>query len=240
MTLPKFLDAGETALVVEFGTTVDPEINDRVLALDEQLTALALPGVRETVPTYRSLMVHYEPLVIDRERLIAAIQEIGTHPASLRKPKNLWTIPCCYEPPIGEDLGLMAANLGLTPDQAITLHSSATYRAYMYGFAPGFCYLGGLPKQLDISRRATLRSPHPPNAILVAGGLTLVATFPMPTGWYVVGRTPERMFAPQREPNFLVEVGDSLRFQPIDQKRFDELERRAEGGEIVAKRERLL
>jgi inhibitor of KinA len=239
MTVHKFLDAGETALVVEFGTTVDPEINDRVLALDEQLTALALPGVRETVPTYRSLMVHYEPLVIDRERLIAAIRQIGERPASARKPKHRWTIPCCYDPPIGEDLNLMAENLGLDPSQVIALHSGAAYRAYMYGFAPGFCYLGGLPKQLDISRRATLRSPHPPNAILVAGGLTLIATFPMPTGWFVIGRTPERMFAPTREPNFLVEVGDALRFEPIDQQRFDDLERRAAGGEVVAKCERL-
>ena len=124
-------------------------------------------------------------------------------------------------------------------DRVIALHAEATYRVYMYGFAPGFCYLGGLPEQLAISRRTTPRPPTPPNVILVGGGLTLVSTFSMPTGWWLIGRTPERMFSPSRRPTFLAEVGDALRFEPIDRATFDALEARAEVGEIVAKRERL-
>jgi allophanate hydrolase subunit 1 len=109
----------------------------------------------------------------------------------------------------------------------------------MYGFAPGFCYLGGLPSELAVSRRPTPRPPHPPNTILLGGGLTLITTFAMPTGWWLLGRTPERMFAPAREPNFLVDVGDALRFAPVDRPAFDALEARAENGEIVSQRERL-
>jgi inhibitor of KinA len=236
---PRFLDSGEAALVVEFGASVDPAISDRVLALDEALSALKLEGIRETVPTYRSLMIHYDPLVLDRETLVAAATNFAARPHRTREPTNRWTIPCCYDPRFAEDLGEIAARTGLAASRVIELHACATYRVYMYGFAPGFCYLGGLPTTLSISRRETPRPPHPPNTVLVGGGLTLISTFSMPTGWWLIGRTPERMFAPDRDPAFLVEVGDTLVFDPISIEYFAALEARVASGEIVAQRERL-
>jgi inhibitor of KinA len=236
---PRFLDSGEAALVVEFGATVDPAVNDRVLALDEALRACGLEGIRETVPTYRSLTIHYDPLLLDRETLVAAAKAFEAVPPRTRQPRNRWTVPCCYDPRFAEDLGEMAARTGLASHRLIELHASATYRVYMYGFAPGFCYLGGLPPELSISRRETPRPPHPPNTILVGGGLTLISTFSMPTGWWLIGRTPERMFAPERDPAFLVEVGDTLVFDPISIDRFAALEARVASGEIVAQRQHL-
>lgn len=236
---PRFLNSGDTALVVEFGDTVDPEINDRVVALDEALRSLALDGVRETVPTYRSLMIHYEPLVIDRATLIARVKDIESRSHARREPSRRWIVPCCYDPACAEDIAPLSEALGLTPQKIEALHSSATYRIYMYGFAPGFTYLGGLPPELAISRRAVLRPPIPPNAIIIGGGLAVIATFPMPTGWYVIGRTPERMFSSKREPAFLVDPGDELRFESIDLSTFEALDARSAAGEVVAKCERL-
>jgi inhibitor of KinA len=235
--VPRFLDAGEAALVVEFGTVVDPAIHDRVMALDRAVAALGLPGVHETVPTYRSLMIHYDPLVLDRRALIQAVRKIEAAPEQPHEPEALWTIPCCYDPDLGEDIAAVADTTGLSPQRVVALHAGATYRVYMYGFAPGFCYLGGVAPELVVSRRPTPRAPHPPNTILVGGGLTLIATFSMPTGWWLLGRTPERMFAPAREPSFLVSVGDALRFEPVDRPTFEALEARAQAGEIVSKRE---
>ena len=236
---PRYLDAGEAALVVEFGDSADPAVNAQVLALDAALLALALEGVRETVPTYRSLMIHYDPLVLAREKLVEAVEQIeAAHPPT-SEPKTLWTLPCCYEPEFAEDLHLIAELTKLTAERVVALHSGAIYRVYMYGFAPGFCYLGGVPDALKISRREKPRPPHPPNTVMLGGGLTLVATFSMPTGWYLIGRTPERMFAPTREPIFLVEIGDSLTFEPVDAATFAALDSRAAAGEIVAKRKRL-
>ena len=237
--LPRFLDSGETALVVEFGTEVEPAINDRVLALDDALVALRVPGVRETVPTYRSLMIHYDPLVIDRRALVDTVRGIEAVPGKPREPGSLWTIPCCYDPEMAEDLYEIAAMTKLSPERVIAVHSGATYRVYMYGFSPGFCYLGGVPKEIQVSRRVTPRPPHPANTILLGGGLTLVSTFSMPTGWWLIGRTPERMFAPARERVFLVDVGDALRFAPVDRAAFDALEARVAAGEIVAKQDKL-
>ena len=143
MTSVRFLDAGETALVVEFGAEVDPAVNDRVLALDAALSERALAGVHESVPTYRSLMIHYDPLVLERAVLIETIRTIEADPLKQRAPVDRWTIPCCYDPSIAEDLNEVSAMTGLTPERVVALHSGATYRVYMYGFAPGFCYLGG-------------------------------------------------------------------------------------------------
>lgn len=234
---PLFLDAGEAALVVEFGRTVDPAISDRVLTLDAALAAAPPEGLRELVPTYRSLMIHYDPLRLDRARLISLVKERLGGPAKRSRAAALWTIPCCYDPPHGEDLAEMAALMGLTAAEAAAIHASACYRVYMYGFSPGFTYLGGLPEAIAISRRTKPRPPHESKAVLVGGGLSAIASFAMPTGWYVVGRTPERLYAPERPNAFLFEPGDSLRFEPIDAATFTALDARAEAGEIVARRQ---
>jgi KipI family sensor histidine kinase inhibitor len=234
-TAPRFLDAGEAALVVEFGRTVDPAINDRVLALDAALGADPPAGLRELVPTYRSLMIHYDPLAIDRDKLVALVGERLALPATGRGAARLWTVPCCYEPPHGEDLAEMAAIAGVSPEAAMTSHLAATYRVYMYGFAPGFAYLGGLFDDIAVPRRAKPRPPHAARAVVVGGGLSAIATFAMPTGWYVVGRTPERLYAPERQRAFLLEPGDALRFEAIDAATFAALEQRAGTGEIVAR-----
>jgi KipI family sensor histidine kinase inhibitor len=233
---PRFLNSGEAALVVEYGQIIDPVIHDSVLALDAALNVAKIKGVVETVPTFRSLMIHYDPLQISRESLIAAILGLETIPASDQRSRAIWTIPCCYEGELGEDLGEIAGLAGLSEQRAAALHFEATYRVYMYGFAPGFCYLGGTPGELAVSRRATPRSPTRPNVVLVAGGLSLVSTVSMPTGWWIIGTTPERMYAPTRDPIFLVSVGDTVRFEPIDRVTFDMLERRAAEGETIAKR----
>lgn len=234
---PRFLDAGEAALVVEFGTEVDPASSDRVLALDAALGAALPEGVRELVPTYRSLLIHYDPLRLGREALVALVEERLAAPAVQSRAASLWTIPCCYEAPHGEDLAELAATMSLTAERAAAIHAEATYRAYMYGFAPGFTYLGGLPEAIAISRRQKPRPPHASKAVLVGGGLSAIATFAMPTGWYVVGRTPERLYAPERPSAFLIEPGDSLRFEPIDAATFTRLDARAEAGEVVARRQ---
>ncbi len=236
LSAPRFLDAGEAALVVEFGNTVDPAINDRVLAIDAALRADPPAGTREFVPSYRLLMIHYDPLQIDRDTLVAIVRRKTAAVAEWRGAATTWTLPCCYDPSLAEDLDEAARILGLTRDQTVALHAKATYRVYMCGFAPGQPYLGGVPEALVISRRPAPRPPHPPGAVLIGGGLCVVAPFAMPTGWYVIGRTPERLYAAERKDAFLIQAGDKLRFDPIDVATFRDLERRAAGGEIVVRK----
>jgi KipI family sensor histidine kinase inhibitor len=233
---PRFLDAGETALVVEFGDTVDPAINAQVLALDAALRAAPPKGAREFVPTYRSLMIHYEPLEIDRSELIRIARQAMVAATVTASDGATWIFPCCYEAPFSEDLDEAAHLLKLSRDELITLHTKASLRVYMYGFTPGQLYLGGLPRQLAISRRPEPRPPHPAGGVLIAGGLCVVAPFVMPTGWYVLGLTPERLYAAERQNPFFVQPGDDLRFEPVDVATFRALEQRAARGEVVARK----
>lgn len=237
---PRFLDAGEAALSIEFGDAVDPEINARVLALDAGLRRAQPEGLIETLPTYRALLVCYEPLILTCEKLLEIVEaELAAAPIAgpgVAAPAR-WRLPCCYEAECGEDLAEATASLGLSAARFVALHAGAVYRAYMYGFAPGWCYLGGLPKALALPRRATPRAPTPPGAVLIGGGLGLVASNPMPTGWYVIGRTPERLFSPQREPPLFIAPGDGLRFEAVDAASFRALEARAAKGERLAVRE---
>ncbi|MGQ0445833.1 MAG: 5-oxoprolinase subunit B family protein, partial [Beijerinckiaceae bacterium] len=195
---PRYLQAGESALVVEFGDTIDPTIHDRVLALDAAVGQAKWEGVIETTPTYRSLMIHFDPRQLTAEALTEALAGLDYASAPPGPRRQLWRIPACYDPPHGEDIAEIAALLGLSPAQIIGLHLGARYRVYMYGFAPGWTFLGGLPPELAIPRRSVPRAPAPPGSLLIAGGQALIAGCAMPTGWYGIGRTPVNMFDSSR------------------------------------------
>ncbi len=232
---PRFLHAGESALVVEYGDSIDTKLHDKVLALDRAVAAAAIPGILETVPTYRSLMINYDAERLEPGALTQRLRNLPLAVAVAPKARRRWIVPACYAPALALDLAFVAGALGLSTDNVAKLHSGAVYRIYMYGFAPGFAYLGGLPGALDISRRAEPRSRVPANCLLIAGGQALISTVPMPTGWHVVGRTPERFFSLGRDPIFLAAVGDEITFEAVDEATFGRLEERAGAGEPVAR-----
>ena len=220
---PRFLDAGESALVVEFGRVVDPHIHDRVLALDRALLAANIDGVIETVPTYRSLMVHYDPRRLARDEIVERAGALVDRAGSVRTTPQVRRVPVCYEPPHAEDLAEVSRELGIDERRIVEIHSSARYRLYMYGFLPGYAYLGRLPKELEIPRRANLRSPVPTGALIIAGEQVVIAGVPSITGWYMLGRTPLRVFDLEREPPSLFDAGDEIVFEPISAAEYERL-----------------
>jgi inhibitor of KinA len=175
-------------------------------------------------------------LQVDRQTLVSLVHKAMAMSAERTVAATNWIIPCCYDPACGEDLDEAAQLLKIARADLIARQTAASYRIYMYGFAPGHIYLGGLPEALAISRRQAPRPPHQPGAVLIGGGLCGIANFAMPTGWYVIGRTPERLYAAARTEVFLVQAGDNLRFEAIDATTFHALERRAASGEIVARK----
>jgi len=233
-TKPRYLPAGESALVIEFGQKIDPAIHDRVLALDLAIAGARPEGVIETVPTYRSLMVHFDPRRWTMEALSEMLDRLEAAHSPRAAPKR-WRIPACYETPFGEDLAEAAAILQLPEKRIAAAHSGALFRVYMYGFAPGFMYLGGLPAELGISRRAAPRAPAPPGSLLIAGGQALITGVAMPTGWYAIGRTPVKTFDRRRERRFFAGVGDEVVFEPIDAATFEMMSAAAEAGDLVAR-----
>jgi inhibitor of KinA len=211
---PVFRDAGECALVVEFGDRIDDALADKVLALDAALEPLS--GLLETVPTYRSLMLHYDPLTLKRDDLVRHVEAALVRSSVLQTRGQLWRLPACYDPAVALDLPFVAATTGVEPDKVSALHADATFRLVMYGFAPGWAYLSGLHPALGLPRRATPRDVIPAGSLIIAGGLAIVAALPMPSGWHIIGQTAVKLFAPDRDPVFLLAPGDRLQFEPVD------------------------
>ena len=227
----RFLSAGDRALVVEFGDRVDRALSDDVLRLDASLRSTGLAGVVETVPTFRSLMVHYDPLVTSRAELEQAIAALLDRRSGLCRDATLWRVPVCYEGEFAPDLAEVARLTELTPREVVGLHSAVRYHVYMLGFLPGFPYLGDLPPQLALPRRADPRVRVPAGSVSIATTLTAIYPYESPGGWHLIGATPIRLFDPERTPPALLAPGDIVRFEPIDPASFVSIKKAADSGD---------
>lgn len=211
----RLLAAGDTALTVELGDAVDPKINALVLALDKALSEAKLAGIVETVPTYRSLQVHFDPDVLDADTLRRTVERLAADLDDQPPSGRLWTVPVAYGGEHGIDLDSVAERTGLTTEQVIARHLGGDYRVYMIGFQPGFTYLGGLDPKLHLPRRETPQLKTPAGTISVGGIQAAVASIEAPSGWHLLGRTPVRAFDPARADPFLFRAGDRIRFERI-------------------------
>ena len=235
-TLPRLLASGDSAITVEYSRDIDDAANQNVLALDRALARAPVDGVTEAVPTYRSLLVHYDPVRIDFETLGKRLLELAQSPVEATSSVRRWRIPVCYGGEHGIDLEDVAKALSTTPDEIVARHVAGNYRVAMIGFTPGWSYLSGLEKSLHMPRRQNPRLLTPAGTISIGGVQTGVQCLAGPSGWHLLGRTPVRTYQLHRDPTFLLEPGDYVTFSPIDAKAFAEQERAAEAGEIIAER----
>jgi KipI family sensor histidine kinase inhibitor len=231
---PRLLPSGDSAITVEFSRTIDDIANRKVLALDRALANAAIAGITETIPTYRSLLVHYDPSVIDYDALGARLLALATRSLSLETKSRRWRVPVHYGGEDGIDLEDVAKALKLTPDEVVDRHVAGRYRVAMIGFTPGWSYLSGLDPSLQLSRRQSPRLLTPAGMIAIGGIQTGIQCLPAPSGWHILGRTPIRTYLLHRDPIFLLEPGDEVNFYTIDAKTFAEQEKAAEAGEIIA------
>jgi KipI family sensor histidine kinase inhibitor len=230
----RVLPCGDAALTVEFGDTVDPALNARVLGLDDLLAANPLAGVIETIPTYRSLFVRYDPVALDFAALAAALENLAGQAKPRVQAKRRWRVPVIYGGEHGFDLDDVARARGLTTAETIRLHLAGDYRIYMIGFMPGYAYLGGLDPALATPRRAAPRAVTPAGAVMIGGVQAGIQCLASPSGWHVLGRTPVRNFHPTRDPMFLMSPGDAVTFYAVEAREWAALERAAERGAPVA------
>lgn len=214
---PTFLPAGDHALILQLGETIDAAANARLIAFAAALEAEGLEGVTEIVPTYRSMLVGYDPERLRGAALEARLRALWDRgPAAGVAPGRLWRVPCLYGGAVGQDLTALADMKGMSPEALIALHAGADYRVYMIGFAPGFAYLGGLPEALHTPRLATPRQLIPAGAIGIGGQQASINSVAGPSGWRYIGWTPWRSFDPAREPPVLFRAGDRIRFCPVE------------------------
>jgi inhibitor of KinA len=214
----RFLPAGDLAVVVEFDDAIGAALNRRLRTLEWLLADDRLAGVTDTVPSFRSLLVYYDPALISYDALRAAIRErIGQAALTSLPGSRCIEIPCCYrDPERGFDLAAVATRLGLDAEAVIALHTSAEYLVYFIGFAPGQPYLTGLPEQLAIPRLESPRTKTPAGSVGIGGTQCCIYSVESPGGFWVLGHTPVRLYDPDAAEPILLGPGDRLRFRSID------------------------
>lgn len=218
----RILPAGDCALVVEFGNEINEALNRKVQCLNEKVAAAHIKGIVETVPTFRSLMVTYDPSEISFDKLKKELAGISVEESAGQETSHhVVEIPVCYGGSYGEDLKDVAAHAGLTEEEVIKLHSSVDYNIYMLGFLPGFPYLGGLDPKLFTPRLDNPRTKIPEGSVGIGGEQTGIYPLESPGGWRLIGRTPLKLYDPDREQPFLYQAGDYIRFVPITAEEYE-------------------
>ncbi|MFD1911217.1 5-oxoprolinase subunit PxpB [Halodurantibacterium flavum] len=230
---PRILPLGDQALSFQIGEDIDAAANARVIALADALDAEGIAGVLDRVPTYRSLLVRYDPETIRGAQLGARLSALYAGLGPQAGGGRLWRVPVLYGGTAGLDLDALAAEKGMSADDLIALHMGAEYRVYMIGFAPGFAYLGGLPEALHAPRLATPRQQIPAGAVGIGGRQASINSVAGPSGWRFIAGTPVRLFDPRRDAPFLLQAGDRVRFERIDAGEFERLAGRAAAGDPV-------
>lgn len=215
---PVFRPMGDRSLLVEIGEKISADDNRRVQELMLRLQQANLPGVRELAPSYRSLLVVFDPLTIAPEKLKAAITDVAARPGGSELPQaKLITVPVFYGGDYGPDLEWVAGHLGISTEEVIRLHTETVYRVYMIGFTPGYPYMGELPAALAVPRRSTPRTRVPKGSVGMAQRQTGIYPVESPGGWQIIGWTPIELFDPKRQIPSLLEMGDRVKFESVRQ-----------------------
>jgi KipI family sensor histidine kinase inhibitor len=214
---PRVLPVGDAAVTLELGDVIDPTLNARVRTVDRALSERPFPGLRETVPAYRSLLVLFDPGLVAADEIADRLLGLAAREGLTAPEPARHSIPVAYGGEAGPDLDAVARHCGLAPHEVMSLHGSLEYTAYLVGFTPGFAYLGLLPEALDTPRRATPRVRVPAGAVAIAGHQTAVYPSASPGGWNLIGRTHVRCFDPAREPPVRIAAGDRVRFFAVDE-----------------------
>jgi inhibitor of KinA len=233
----RYLIAGDHGISVEFGNSLDEEINRKVQKMMHALEKARIPGVVETNPTIRSLFVYYDPFRIGVEALIQEMRRIERQMADIAlPPSRLFEIPVLYGGEYGPDFDEVAKLLGLTPEEIIRNHSGKEYFIYDTGFIGGSAHFK-IPPPLDsLPRKKTPNLGVPAGAVLVAGGLgSVFKPLAGPTGWYWIGTSPLRQWFPEKDPPLLILPGDKVIYRPVDKEEFDRIKRTVEEGTFTAR-----
>jgi KipI family sensor histidine kinase inhibitor len=227
----RFLPTGDLALSVELGDDISVDVNTRVRALEFLIEQKALPGVVETVPTYRALQVYYDPGVVGYEALCASLAALAEQAsATAMPPAREVELPCCYGGELGPDLEAAGRRLGLPVDELVRLHAGAQYLVYFIGFTPGLPYMTGAPERLTIPRLDTPRVKVPAGSVGIGGIQCCVYSVESPGGFWLLGRTPLRLYDPSAPEPILLKPGDRVRFRPVDRAEFDDIAARVAVG----------
>lgn len=220
--------AGDQCVVLEFGQVIDKILVNSVVAMNARISAAMLSGqltgLLETVPTFRSLALIYDPLLVHPDELIEQIRTLQPDVASTGSATTRrFNIPVHYGGEFGPDLHNVARLTGLEEQEVVALHAQTEFTVYMLGFLPGFAFLGDTPAALHLPRLSEPRVRVPAGSVAIAMQLTGIYPWDSPGGWHILGNCPVPLFNGTLEPPVLFQAGDTVCFKPIDLDEYQEL-----------------
>jgi len=229
---------GDCAIAIEFKNEISEEINNNVAALKSSIENAQIEGVLECIPTYRSITICYNPMLISFDELKDGIEKFMNESGSSNETEaRVYIIPVCYGGEYGPDLTNVASANNLRHQEVIEIHSSVDYRIYMLGFTPGFPYLGGMSDSIATPRLKQPRTKIIAGSVGIAGKQTGIYPIDSPGGWQIIGRTPLKLFDINREIPILLEAGNYIRFQAIDEEKYREIEKEVKEANYICETE---
>lgn len=232
----RFLLSGDCALDVEFGNEINYEINSQIRAFTIAVENSKTPGIIELVPTYRSVMVHYDPGKISYNKLVSKLKGLLGQLDNIEiPPSDVLEVPVLYGGEMGPDIAFVAENAKLSEEEVIKIHTSEEYLIYMLGFTPGFTYLGGMSEKIKTPRLQQPRVKIPAGSVGIAGTQTGIYPIDSPGGWQLIGRTPVKMYDPDRETPILPKAGQYIKFYSITEEEYKDIEKQVEEGTYICK-----
>ncbi|WP_299704111.1 5-oxoprolinase subunit PxpB [uncultured Pontibacter sp.] len=238
MRLFQLYPLGDAAVTVQFGDSIDEDTHAKVRTFSAYLERHPFPGLVEQVPAFSTVTIYYDPWVLSEQGLYNPYTRVTEQLQNMLKlakksqktaSPRVVEIPVCYNGSFGPDLEYVARHTKLTPQEVIASHSRGKYLVYMIGFAPGFPYLGGMSKKLATPRKQHPRANIPAGTVGIAGNQTGIYPIETPGGWQLIGRTPLRLFDPDREQPSLLQAGDLVKFVPISEEEFWQRKEKAHG-----------
>lgn len=221
---PRFFAAGESCLVVEFADEIDRGANKAVTRLKDWLEKVSVIRLKECLPTYRSLAIYFDPLVVSMDQVMDETKKaLSLASESAHEVHTVISIPVCYGGEYGPDLQNVAENAGISEEEVIKRHTANICHCYMIGFIPGFAYLGGMDESIAAPRLKTPRSVIPGGSVGIAGKQTGIYPLDSPGGWQLIGRTPLRLFTPEAEHATLIQAGYGVKFLPIPEDEYKKI-----------------
>jgi inhibitor of KinA len=218
---PAFTPVADHAVLVSFADAISDAASAAVIALDRALADAPPVGLVECIPAFVSLLIDFDPLLTDHARIGASVQQLLARPPTVQADGALHDVAVCYAEALAPDLAAVAAASGLSVDEVIQRHLSGDYQVRMYGFAPGYAYMSGVPAAIQRPRKASPVRDVAAGSVLIAGPQCRVTTLVMPTGWSIIGRSPTGILTGDDDAPFLFSVGDRVRFKRIDLAQYD-------------------
>ena len=220
---------GDHGLSVEFANEISLQTNRKVCALKTILEQQAIYGIQELIPTYRALMILYDPLLVEWTAIKTAIEHCMGSIGNIQLPKAVITeIPVLYEGEYAMDIEDIAKIENKTVEEIIRIHSGSDYYVYMLGFAPGLPYTARFENPFSFKRRSSPRIRIPGGSVVVQQEQSNITPFEQPCGWNIIGTTPLLMCDYRHETPFLLKTGQWVRYVPIDRTEFMDIKRQVE------------